>query len=268
MRPIITLLTDFGLRDSYVAEVKGVILSICPEACIVDLSHQVEAFNVRMGAYLLARAAPYFPEGTIHVAVVDPGVGGGRKPILVEAEKGMLVGPDNGLLIPAARKLGMRKVYEITGGNLLPERFTETFHGRDIFAPTAALLARGVPPGELGRPVESWVEATFQEASIKAGRIRGEVVHVDGFGNLVTNIGWELLEAVGVKVGSKIKVTFKNGKTLKLKLSKAYVEAPAGSLLALVGSWGTLEVSANQADASRMLKVSAGDEVAVEPAAT
>ena len=265
-RPIITLLTDFGLKDSYVAEMKAVILSICPEAALVDLSHQVEPFNILEGAYLLARAAPWFPKGTVHLAVIDPGVGGERKPLIVEAEKGLLVGPDNGLLIPAARRLGgIRKVLAIkASGKLFPERFTETFHGRDIFAPAAAYLAKGVKPERLGIEVDEYVDAAFPEACLKGGKVSGQIVYVDRFGNLVTNIDRRLLEALEAKPGSLLKVKAEGRKAFTVKLVKSYSEVEVGSLLALIGSWGTLELSANQDSASKILKLKAGQTLSVE----
>ena len=260
------MLTDFGVKDSYVAEMKAVILTLCPEASIVDITHEVEPFNLRLAAYLLARATPYFPVGTIHVAVVDPGVGGGRKPLIIEAEKGMLVGPDNGILIPAAEKLGMKRAYEIKSRELLPERFTETFHGRDVFAPAAALLASGVKPERLGVKTSTYVKAAIPEARLFKGKIRGEIVYVDRFGNLVTNIGRELLASLNVRFGDMLKLSFRRlgSKPLKVKFLRAYAEAEVGELLVLIGSWGTLEISANQARASNKLKVEAGEKIWVE----
>ncbi len=265
-KPVVTLLTDFGYRDSYVAEMKAVILSICPEATLVDITHEVEPYNIRLGAYLLYRAVQWFPKGSIHLAVVDPGVGGPRKPLIIEAEKGMLVGPDNGLLIPAARRLSLKKVYSINvEGDFLPKRFTETFHGRDIFAPTTALLAKGVKPAELGVEVSSYVEAAFPEAKLSGDKILGEIIHVDRFGNLVTNIEMEIVEALRVKVGSKLEIIIGGGKPVRVRLVKAYAEVPVGEALAIPGSGGTLEVSINQADASKILKAKIGDKVEVKP---
>jgi len=260
------LLTDFGLKDSYVAEVKAVILALCPGASIIDITHEVEPFNLRVAAYLLARAVPYFPKGTVHLAVVDPGVGGKRKPLIIEAEKGMLVGPDNGILIPAAKKLGMKEVYEIKGEEFLPKRFTETFHGRDIFAPTAALLARGVKPGKLGVKTSTCAETAIPEAKALKGKIRGEIVYIDRFGNLITNIDRESLMSFNIKPGSILKLSFRRlgGKPLRLKFLRAYSEAETGKLLTLIGSAGTLEISANQARASDKLKVRVGEKLWVE----
>lgn len=264
-RPIISLLTDFGLKDSYVAEMKGVILGICPEASLVDVTHEVESFNLREAAYLLARAVRYFPRGSIHLAVVDPGVGGERKPLIVEAEGGMLVGPDNGILIPAARGLGLKKVYEIRGEGLLPERFTETFHGRDIFAPAAALLAKGVKPSKLGVEIASYVEVMLPRPRISGDKkIEGEILHVDRFGNLVTNIGRELLEELKVKPGSSLKIQFGRRKPLEVRFARAYAEVEVGEPLTLIGSWGTLEISLNQASAAGRFKVGVGAMVHVQ----
>ena len=264
-RPVVSLLTDFGLKDSYVAEMKAVILSLCPRASLVDITHEVEPFNLRAAAYLLSRAAPWFPRGTVHLAIVDPGVGGGRKPLIVEAEGAVFVGPDNGILLPAARKLGLKRVYEIRSEKL-PKRFTEVFHGRDIFAPTAARLACGVKPSSLGVETSEFVEEVIPQAKILEGKIRGEIVYADRFGNLVTNIGRKLLEAFNVKPGSLLKVSFKERKALTVRFLQAYSQAEVGELLTLVGSWGTLEVSANQAKASEKLKVGVGEELWVEKA--
>jgi len=140
--PIVTLLTDFGLKDPYVAEMKAVILSICPEAWIVDVSHMVKKFDVRMGAFILAQAAPYFPAGTVHVAVVDPGVGTERRPIIVEAKRSFYVGPDNGVLMLSAKREGILHIYEIKNRKYMLQKISRTFHGRDVFSPVAAHLAR------------------------------------------------------------------------------------------------------------------------------
>lgn len=138
---IISLLTDFGLLDPFVGEMKAVILSICPDARIIDITHQVQKFDVRLGSFLLAGAAPYFPAGTVHVGVVDPGVGSSRRAIVVETARAVYVGPDNGLLVPAAQREGILHVYELTNRSLMREEVSATFHGRDVFAPAAAHLA-------------------------------------------------------------------------------------------------------------------------------
>jgi S-adenosylmethionine hydrolase len=148
--PLISLLTDFGSLDPFVGEMKAVILSICPETRIIDLTHQVQKFDVRLGSFLLAGAAPYFPSGTIHVGVVDPGVGSSRRAIVVQSRRVVYVGPDNGLLVPAAQREGILHVYELTNRSFMRNEISATFHGRDVFAPAAAHLACGKMPRECG----------------------------------------------------------------------------------------------------------------------
>ena len=147
---VITLLTDYGTKDSYVAEVKGAMLRISPDATIVDISHDVGNYDIESGAFHIARAVPYFPEGTVHVCVVDPGVGGKRKPIIIKTKSAWLVGPDNGLMAPAAERLGVEAVWEITNTDMLPRRVSYVFDGRDVFGPAGAHLSVGVPPDKLG----------------------------------------------------------------------------------------------------------------------
>ena len=156
--PLFTLTTDFGLRDPYVAEMKAVILGLCKTAQIVDITHAVEKFSIRSGAYMLASAAPYFPKDTINIAVVDPGVGSERRSIIVETKKGFFVGPDNGLLVLAAQMQGIKRVFEITNKKLMLRKVSFTFHGRDVFAPAAAYLANGVPLEEFGAEVADIVK--------------------------------------------------------------------------------------------------------------
>jgi hypothetical protein len=256
----ITLLTDYGIRDSYVAEVKGVILRLYPEAVIVDITHDIEKYDIEEGAYNLARAVRYFPEDTIHVGVVDPGVGGPRKPLIIEARGAYFVGPDNGLLAPAAERLGIKSIYEITRMDLLPPRVSDVFHGRDIFAPAAALLAQGLKPSDLGVEVSEYQRLTLYTLRIEAGRIDAKVIHVDGFGNLVTNVTYESLENAGVKLGSTLQVQV-GDKTYEMPLVRNFSAVPVGDLLLLVAGGGYLEISVNQGDASARLGVGKGTEV-------
>ena len=198
---IISLLSDFGQKDPYVAEMKAVILSINPQARIVDITHEVEKFNIRMGAFILASATPYFPPNTVHVAVVDPGVGTERRSIIVETKRGFYVGPDNGLLMLAAHKEGIVKVYHIDNPKYMLSRVSRTFHGRDIFAPAAAHLAAGTNPFEFGPAIEDYVFPEFVKSQAKRGEVVGEVLHIDGFGNIVSNISVEDLESAGFREG-------------------------------------------------------------------
>lgn len=258
MAPIITLTTDFGLADPYVAEIKAVILGINPSVKIVDVSHQVEKFNIRMGAYILASAAPYFPKNTIHVAVVDPGVGTKRKPILIETENGFFVGPDNGVLALAAEKHGIRHIYEIANPKYMLPKVSTTFHGRDIFAPAAAHLSKGVPPSEFGPEIRRIVKPQFAKIFRKGSMLVGEIIHVDSFGNIITNITAKELELLGIRERLNIKI----GETMwTLKLCKAYAEVEAKKPLAIIGSHDFLEISVNRGSAAEMFKAKAGDKV-------
>lgn len=260
--PVITLLSDFGLRDPYVAEMKAVILSLCPQATIVDVSHGIRKFDIRMGAFILASAAPYFPKGTIHVAVVDPGVGTRRRPIIVETRRSLYVGPDNGLLMLSAQNEEISRVYHVTNWRYMLPKVSRTFHGRDVFSCAAANLARGVPPSEFGPEIRDYVTPKFAMPALKEEKILGEVVHVDDFGNLVTNITAKTLENAGIREGLPISVRLE-GKTLRLKLCKAYGEVPLQQPLAIIGSSGFLEVSVNQGDASEKFSAKAGSPVEV-----
>jgi hypothetical protein len=259
-RPIITLTTDFGLKDPYVAEMKAVILNICPEAAIVDVSHQIEKFNIRMGAYILAAASPYFPKGSIHIAIVDPAVGTKRRALCIETKNGFFVAPDNGVLILAAKAQGISHVYEITNRKFMLPIISNTFQGRDVFSPAAANLASGVCPSDLGPEVRNLVIPEFARIVKGQYRIVGEVVHVDDFGNVMTNISGSELESVN------------RGKALKLRVGKAglmvgfcktYAEVEPKKPVVLIGSHGFFEISVNQGNAGRMLKVKIGDKVTV-----
>ena len=264
MSGIITLITDFGSRDPYVASMKGVILSIAPDVKIVDITHEVSKFNVREGAFILAAVAPYFPEGTVHVGVVDPGVGTARRPITVITRRSIFVGPDNGLLMLAAHREGILKVLEISNPKFMLKHVSPTFHGRDIFAPVAAYIARGVDPNEVGVEVADYIKIPFPQPEIMGRRILGEAVYVDGFGNVVTNIPKEVLREKGVEVGDVISVNLKGRAKLKVKLSRAYGEAPAGETLAVVDSFNLLEIAVNLGSAAKRYGVKVGDKIIVE----
>jgi len=260
---IITLTTDFGLKDPYAAEMKAAILSICPTATIIDLTHEIEKFNIRMGAYVLASAAPYFPKGTIHVAVVDPGVGTRRRAILIKTKQSFFIGPDNGLLILVAEKQGLEQVYELTNPKFMLPKVSSTFHGRDVFAPAAAHLANGAKPEAFGPEITDVAKPSFAKAAERNGSLAGEVLHVDGFGNIITNITADMLTRQGIR--DWLKVELPNAK-LRLQFCKAYGETKPQEPLALIGSHGYLELSVNQGSASERFRSRAGDKVVVEAA--
>ncbi len=261
---IISLLSDLGLKDSYVAEMKAVILSICPEARIVDISHEIEKFNIRMGAFVLASAAPYFPKGTIHVAVVDPGVGTRRRPILVVTRHAFYVGPDNGLLMLSAQGQGISHVYHVANKQYMLPRVSRTFHGRDIFAPTAAHIAEGHAPSEFGAEINDYVFPEFAKPSLKKNLLLGVILHIDDFGNVITNVSMRELEKIGIKEGDVLRAKLKED-MVTLKLCIAYGEAKAKQPLAIIGSHNFLEISINQGNASKIFKTKIGDSVQIFP---
>jgi S-adenosylmethionine hydrolase len=259
---VITLLSDFGLRDPYVAEMKAVILSLCPKARIVDITHQVDKFNIRMGAFALASAASYFPEGTVHVAVVDPGVGSERRPIIVETKRDCFVGPDNGVLMLAALKQNLKHVYVIEERGYMLPKVSRTFHGRDVFAPVAAYLALGVEASRFGKETDKYVMPRFAKPQLKKGAVFGEVLHVDDFGNIITNIPTSIMDKLCVREGGSLRV--KAGrKTVSLRFCSAYGEVAKGKPLAIAGSHDFLEISMNQGNAARSFRVKNGSSLVV-----
>ena len=260
--PIITLLTDFGLKDPYVAEMKGTILSICPEAEIVDITHQIEKFNVNMGAYVLASSAPHFPEGTIHVAVVDPGVGTKRRAIILKSVRSIYVGPDNGLLVLSAMREGIREARLIENQRYLAKRISSTFHGRDIFSRVAAYIATGVPIEDFGPEIRDFVKPSFLLPRYEGGTLIGEVLHIDDFGNVITNITLKDLEGHGFSKGTVVSLHI-GSKKFNLKFCSTYGEVPKGESLVLIGSDGFLEVSLNQGHAARKFDLKVGDEISI-----
>lgn len=257
---IVTLTSDFGLKDPYVAEMKAVILGLCPNVVLIDVTHEVDKYNIRMGAFMLASAAPYFPKNTIHLAVVDPGVGTERRAIIVKTRQDFFVGPDNGLLILAAEKQGIISVHEITNPNFMLPSVSCTFHGRDVFAPAVAHLADGVPPSDFGPEISDFVKPEFTKVRRSKGALAGEVLHVDGFGNIITNISEQELAKLGV--GEWIVAQLPNSK-VKLRFGKAYAEGKPNKTLALIGSHGYLEIALNQGNAAEKIQAKPGDKIAL-----
>lgn len=255
---IITLTTDFGQADGYVGIIKGVILSIAPDARLVDLSHEVGAQDVSQAAYILARAVPYFPAGTVHLVVVDPGVGSERRPMLVETPGAFFVGPDNGVLTPALDDPAAQ-AWELNRPETWLPAVSATFHGRDIFAPTAARLARGANPAELARRISDPVRLVMPAPRRDAyGEIAGAVISVDHFGNLITNIPAEWLS------GRIWRCQIAGHELIGPRLS--YSDAAEGELVVLIGSDGTLEIAARNGSAARLLAAASGEAVILQPA--
>jgi len=252
---IITLTTDIGWY--YAAQMKAKILSINRKAKIVDITHDVHPQNIMEGAYVLYSSAIHFPEA-IHIAVVDPGVGTERRPIIVECKSGCFVGPDNGILIPAASRLGIGKVYEITERKYMAPEISNTFHGRDIFSPVAAHLSLGVKAREIGREISDYKNLGF-EGAYKEGKISGKIIFVDRFGNMITNIPDKFLKA---EHGEWVKVMV-SGKELEIKFLKSYGYAEKGEMLLTVSSSNFLEISCRDGNARQMLEADIGDSIEI-----
>lgn len=258
--PIITLLTDFGLKDPYVASMKGVILKINPRCKLIDITHQVNPHDVQEGAFILANAYSTFPKGTIHLAVVDPGVGGARKPILLVTENYFFVGPDNGLFTFALQQEKMKLGVALTRPNFFLPRVSTTFHGRDIFAPVAAHLSLGIRPKAFGKNIDSWVELPFKKPRTKEGKLLGEIIHVDTFGNLVSNIDERSLFQFSKDRSFVIRV----GRRTIRSLKRRYGEGKNNEPIALFGSGGFLEISIREDNAQKLLKVRRRDPIEIQ----
>jgi S-adenosylmethionine hydrolase len=260
--PIVTVLTDFGASDVFVASMKGVILGINPLAHVVDLTHDIPAHNVRAAAYLLHSAARYFPSGTIHVAVVDPGVGSERRPLLVFSMEQYFIAPDNGLLSYVLATEFDAEIRELTNKQYFLGSIGSTFHGRDIFAPAAAWLSRGEPIESFGPQLETIIRFDVPRAHEEGGKLVGEVHHIDHFGNLITNISREdLVSFAGADRLSRLHVAIKQ--TATQALQRFYADAPTGKLAAVLNSDGWLELFCNQGRAADLVRAVIGDRVEV-----
>ncbi|MGO9316115.1 MAG: S-adenosyl-l-methionine hydroxide adenosyltransferase family protein [Syntrophobacteraceae bacterium] len=253
--PIITLLTDFGLQDGYVASMKGVILGICPDAKLVDISHLVAPRDVRSGAFVLYTSYEFFPQGTIHLAVVDPGVGTERSPIAIRAKSCFFVGPDNGLFSFVLKETGW-EARRLENRQFWKSQLSSTFHGRDLFAPVAAHIARGAHFDDLGPSCDP-VLAQWGEPIVGKGQVEGEVIHIDHFGNAIINVMRETLE----KQGPAEKWTTSAGKTVIHSIQQTYGRVSAGKALALTGSSGLIEIAVNHGNAASELGLRSGTKV-------
>lgn len=255
----VTLTTDFGVRDPYVAAMKGVLCGICPDARILDLSHDIAPQSVEEAALFIAGAAPYFPAGTIHLVVVDPGVGSTRRPLAVRAGDQLFVYPDNGLLALFLRRHPLQDAHVIIDPRYIAPQVSATFHGRDIFAYAAGHLAAGVPLEALGPPAADLRGLHLPQPIEHEGGIRGEVIHVDRFGNLITNIPRAMIG------GSEVRVPqVKAGKGAPLAILRTYSDVLHGRLLALFGSSDFLEIAVNGGSAAAELRAGVGAPVEVE----
>ncbi|MBC8869171.1 MAG: SAM-dependent chlorinase/fluorinase [Planctomycetes bacterium] len=258
-RSIITITTDFGGGSPYVAQMKGVILSINPEAMLVDITHDIAPQNVRQGALVLEEVTQRFPRGTIHVAVVDPGVGTERKIVCAQIAGHYYVAPDNGLLSSVAIVESPTQIVSLTNhGYWLPE-ISRTFHGRDIIAPVAAHLSLATPMGQFGQPINELTMLDWPKPKTGANRITGEVISIDSFGNLISNITAESLTAVHDLSSTAVTCA---GQTTH-GIAETYAQRPPGSLVALIGSAGKLEVAVADGNAAQKISARVGDTITV-----
>jgi S-adenosylmethionine hydrolase len=255
---LIALTTDFGLVDPWVGIMKGVLATRAPEARVVDVTHGVPPQDVLAGALVLRSALPFFPPGTIHLAVVDPGVGSERRPICVETPRELLVGPDNGLLSLAAAAATPVRVYHLKEGRFFPSPRSATFHGRDVFAPVAAALATGTRPHELGPEIADAHHLEVPEARREAGTIRGQVIYIDHFGNLITNVPQSLLANFPAEPAS---ISIRGVRVAGI--SPSYAAVPPGQPVAVVNSWNHLEIAVRDGSAATVLGARVGDEVVI-----
>jgi S-adenosylmethionine hydrolase len=260
--PIVTFTTDFGAKDGYAGAMKGVVLSIAPEAVLVDITHGVPPHDIVAGAVALAQAAPLFPPGTIHVAVVDPGVGGARADIVVSAAGQLFLGPDNGLLSLAAR--GARRIHAISAPDFRREPVSPTFHGRDVFAPAAARLAAGAALDAAGPLLDAMVDLRAPTVHRHGGVIEGEVIHIDSFGNLITSLpGDELPPRPGLDLA--IEVDGEEGR-FTVGVGRTFSDADPGALIGYVGSGGHLEIARRDGSAAERIGAARGSPVRLRPA--
>ncbi|MFH1919591.1 MAG: SAM-dependent chlorinase/fluorinase [Planctomycetota bacterium] len=256
---VITLTTDFGAGSPYVAAMKGVILSINSRTTVVDITHGVRPQDVRQAALVLDDVAGRFPPESIHVAVVDPGVGTDRAILYAEIDRQRFVAPDNGVLSRVARRITPSKIIRVSEPEYWLEPVSATFHGRDIMAPVAARLSAGLDPEKLGPPLEKLVMLGWPEPVVSPGKIEGEVLDVDSFGNLITNVEAPMLAEIP-DVG-RASVELAKCKTEGIRTT--YADAPPGALIALVGSSGRLELAIVGGSAAKTLGGAVGDSVTV-----
>lgn len=255
--PTITLTTDFGLVDHFVGVMKGVILGIAPRAQIVDITHEVQPFEINEGAFIIAEAYRYFAKKTVHVIVVDPGVGSERRPILAEMAGQYFIAPDNGILSMIYTREAKKKVRHITNEKYFLHPVSRTFHGRDVFSPVAAHLAAGVPPARFGKLIEDYVKLSLGKPTRTGKRVwTGLVLKVDRFGNLITNLHIDDFPEIKTR-----RFELNAGLQQISRLAETFSECPPGELFVVSGSSGYLEVAVNQGSAAKILGVAGGSPV-------
>lgn len=254
-------MTDFGQKDAYVAAMKGTILEICPNATIIDISHDITQFNIVQAAFTLLHASKYFPANSIHLVVVDPGVGTSRRRIIVQGKQCYYVGPDNGVVSLASQEEGIKKMVQITEKKFMRSNVSATFEGRDIFAPVAAHLAQGIPINSFGPTLDQMIYLSIPPPLTNNNSITGEIIHTDGFGNIITNIDNSQLQAL-IKVGQECQITI-NQVSKNMKYMKSYGSISLGELVIITGSSNYIEVSINQGNAQQVFNAISGDQIEI-----
>jgi hypothetical protein len=262
-RPIITLTTDYGTNDHLVGVMKGVVLTINPEAAIVDITHSILPHDILDGALAIGQAYKYFPPRTIHVVVVDPGVGTSRRPILVAGDTHYFVAPDNGVLSVIYDQSETIHAWHITSEHYFLQPLSNTFHGRDIFAPVAAWLSKSWQTGSFGEEITDYVRFSVPKPKTAGTGVKGVVLRVDNFGNLVTNITPADVPAL---IAPDAKFTIRTGNGEVKKMAQTYSLGTAGEPFGIIGSSGYIEISVNKGNAARTLGAARGAEVTVEVA--
>jgi hypothetical protein len=254
-------MTDFGQKDAYVAAMKGTILVICPNATVIDISHDITRFNIVQAAFVLLHASKYFPANSIHLVVVDPGVGTSRRRIIVQGKRCYYVGPDNGVVSLASQVEGIKKIVQITEKKFMRSNVSATFEGRDIFAPVAAHLAQGVPINSFGPTLDQMSYLIIPPPLTSNNSIAGEIIHTDGFGNIITNINNSQVQDL-LKVGQECQISI-NHVSKRMKYMKSYGYVSPGELVIITGSSNFVEVSINQGNAQQFFNAVTGDPIEI-----
>jgi len=266
---VITFLTDFGLQDDFVGTCHGVVATIAPDVRVIDITHGIRPGHVLQGALVLANTLPYMPAG-VHLAVVDPGVGSGRRALALRDREGRVhVGPDNGLLLPAADRFGgVAEAHELANANYSLQPVSRTFHGRDLFSPAAAHLAAGVALNALGPPVDpgELVRVELPKAEVGQNRIRATALAVDRFGNIALNLRRDQLEQLDLSAGTRVELTSRGDRFFAVS-ARTFADAPRGSLIIYEDSYGSLALAVSRGSAAQLLRVEEGAEIVLDLAA-
>ena len=260
----ITFLSDFGLKDDFVGTCHGVMKRIAPDAQIIDITHGIPATSVLQGALVLANTVGFMPVG-VHLAIVDPGVGGPRRPLAVRDTEGRIyVGPDNGLLLPAASRMGIDAAYELANPEYALDSISRTFHGRDLFAPAAAHLATGVPLSELGPPLdpEALIRLDLPEPVIADDAITATLLYVDSFGNIALNLDRDDVDALGIVSGTRVELELA-GERYYAVMARTFADARAGDVILYEDSYKNMSLAISRGSAARMLHASPGQDIQI-----